>query len=209
MISRYRTIQGGLRHEIDKVKGSRFITSLAAAANTEAVQDFLEARRKEFFDATHNCWAWRLGTASPQTGPEHFRCSDDGEPSGTAGRPILQEIDSRELTHVVVVVTRYFGGTKLGKGGLVRAYSEAAAAALDLAEVVEVPIVTPMVLHYAYPLTSPIFAVLAAYRLDPSDAVYGEQVELRLAVPIDQAELLRRDLIEATGNAVRFGSPTP
>jgi uncharacterized YigZ family protein len=133
----YRTIAEGLRHEPPKTKGSRHIATIAPVATTAAAEAVVARVRDEMPDATHHAFAWRLRAGDGPSGLS-FRSSDDGEPSGSAGRPILAQIDGRELTDVVVVVTRYFGGTKLGVGGLVRAYGGAAAEALDLAEIVEV-----------------------------------------------------------------------
>lgn len=193
----YRTLRAPLRHEIEKIKGSRFLASLAPVATVTEAQDFLAARRAEFRDATHNCFAWRLGA-------HEERSSDDGEPAGTAGRPMLQEIDARQLQQTIVVVTRYYGGTNLGKGGLVRAYAQAAGAALDLADVVEVPILETLRLEHAYDLTGPVMSVLSAFRLAPKDAVYGQAVQLAVAVPVDRLEALRQALVEATADGVRF-----
>ena len=104
------------------IKHSRFIAWLISIANRAAAEESLEARYKKFPDATHHCFAWRIGFDNEL---QAFS-SDAGEPSGTAGKPILQALESRRLTNVVCVVTRYFGGTKLGTGGLMRAYSAAA-----------------------------------------------------------------------------------
>jgi uncharacterized YigZ family protein len=115
----------GGRGEI-REKGSRFLGFAAQAASPDASEAFLQKLRREHHDATHVAFAWRLGT-----GCESLKSSDDGEPSGTAGRPIASAIASAGLTDVVVAVVRYFGGTKLGTGGLARAYREAAALALE------------------------------------------------------------------------------
>jgi len=124
----FTTIRARTRTE-QKVRNSRFIgTAIPVSTKEEAVAE-LASIQKEFWDATHNCYAYRLAPDGLQ-----YRFSDDGEPSGSAGKPILFVLQQRELVNVLVVVTRYFGGTKLGVGGLVRAYSDAAAAALDLAE---------------------------------------------------------------------------
>lgn len=126
----YKTIRGNARIEL-KVRGSRFIgTALPVNSKEEAVAE-LSRIQKEFWDATHNCYAYRLAPDGLQ-----YRFSDDGEPTGSAGKPILFVIQQRDLMDTLVVVTRYFGGTKLGVGGLVRAYSETAAAALDSLETV-------------------------------------------------------------------------
>ncbi len=189
-----RTIATPVCHEIPKIRGSRFIATVAATASPSEVTACLEELRQTYRDATHNCFAWRLGRA----GGDHMRYSDDGEPSGTAGRPILQEIDGRGLTDVTVVVTRYYGGTKLGTGGLVRAYSEAAAAGLELSGVVERPIVQRLRLLHNYDDTGAIKAVLSTFDLEPESADYGAQVELAVAVVVEQVEAVEQALRDAT-----------
>jgi uncharacterized YigZ family protein len=114
-----------------KVRGSRFIGTAIPVDTRDAAAAELDAIRKEFWDATHNCYAWRLAPDGLQ-----YRFADDGEPSGSAGKPILFVLQQRELVNALVVVTRYFGGTKLGVGGLARAYGETASAVLDLVSVV-------------------------------------------------------------------------
>lgn len=125
----YKTLKGEAR-SVYKEKGSKFLCYAYHVTDEEAIKDILGVLRKKYYDATHHCYAWRLG---PQGGS--FRANDDGEPSGTAGRPILGQIQSRELTDTLVVVVRYFGGTKLGVSGLVTAYKESAAQVLDEAEI--------------------------------------------------------------------------
>ncbi len=191
-----RSIRTPVRIEPPKIKGSRFIASVTPVSSTEEAQAFLEARRDEFRDATHNCFAWRLADG------EAFRYNDDGEPSGTAGRPILQEIDGRRLIGVAVVVTRYYGGTKLGSGGLVRAYGGAAAAALDQADVVERPVVETLRLCFAYDLDGPVRGVLSRFQLTASNADYGTAVSLRLAVPVGQVKAVKAALVDATAGRV-------
>jgi uncharacterized YigZ family protein len=199
----FRTVASATFLEIDKIKGSRFLAALWPAGSLAQAQEILAARRAAHRDATHNCWAWRLGHA-----PEQGRSSDDGEPAGTAGKPILQEIEGRRLTDVVVVVTRYYGGTKLGKGGLVRAYAEAAAAVLDSATVIEVAITRPLAIRFDYQLTGAVMAALAAYRLAPAEASYGEETTLLLAVPDDEVDDLRRRLLDATTGRIEFPQET-
>ncbi len=196
-----RTISAPLRAEPPKIKGSRFIASVAPIASEAEANDFLAGRRDEFKDATHNCFAWRLAEG------EAFRYNDDGEPSGTAGRPILQEIDGRGLVRVAVVVTRYYGGTKLGSGGLVRAYGGAAAAVLDQARVVEQPVVDHLQLRFGYDLDGPVRGVLSRFRITPSDAGYGSAIELTLAIPVAETSALRDALVEATAGRVEITSP--
>ena len=106
------------------VKGSKFIAAVIPVSDEEEAKAHLTAIRKKYHDATHNCYAWRIHSVSE-------KASDDGEPSGSAGKPILQVLKGSRLTNTLVVVTRYFGGTKLGIGGLARAYSEAVSMALE------------------------------------------------------------------------------
>lgn len=126
----YSTLAGPGRHE-SVVLASRFLASVAPIHDLDAFELMLSTARSEHPDASHHCWAYRIG-------PEQ-RFSDDGEPGGTAGRPMLEVISKRELDHVGVVVVRYFGGRKLGAGGLARAYGGAVASALRETEEVWVP----------------------------------------------------------------------
>ncbi len=125
-IDKYYTIAERQRAEI-KVKGSKFIGTAAPAPTRDAAMSFLEEMRSEFFDATHNCFAFRIGWNGNE-----YRAADDGEPAGSAGKPMLFTIDKYDYRDIIVVVTRYFGGTKLGVGGLVRAYSDATEEALKI-----------------------------------------------------------------------------
>jgi uncharacterized YigZ family protein len=120
-----RTMRADTEHEL-VINRSRFICALARAADDTTARDFIAARRKAHWNANHNCTAYRLGPAG-----EVQRSSDDGEPAGTAGVPMLEVLRHRDLTDTVAVVTRYFGGVKLGAGGLIRAYGNAVAAAID------------------------------------------------------------------------------
>ena len=119
---KHRAVFQGGRGEIVEKK-SRFIAHVQAVETVEEAQEFIEAVKKKYWDARHNCSAFSVGEQNPLT-----RCSDDGEPGGTAGKPILEVIQGSGICNIAIVVTRYFGGTLLGTGGLVRAYTEAAKA---------------------------------------------------------------------------------
>lgn len=139
-------------------RGSRFI---AYAFPIEEAQDFknrLQALKKAHPKAVHHCFAWRIGLDGTQ-----YRVSDDGEPSGSAGRPILGQLDSRQLTDAAVVVVRYFGGTLLGVPGLIHAYKSSAALALQVNTVVEMPILEPYVLEFDYTLMNEVMTVVKRY----------------------------------------------
>lgn len=185
--------------EIDKIKGSRFFGTAAAVASRDAAEAFLAELRETYRDATHNCWAYRLASE-----PDALRFSDDGEPSGTAGQPILREIGGRDLVDVAVVVTRYYGGTKLGTGGLVRAYGAAAAAVLDDAAVVERRVVETLRLRFEYGFTGPVQGVLSAHGLEPARADYGADVAFDLEIPVEDVGEVRRQLVDATTGKILF-----
>lgn len=129
----YRSLKASLRTEIPRIKGSRFLADVCPIATADAAIQFVSQVRKREHSARHHAWAFRLAPEEQLT-----RSSDDGEPSGSAGKPILSALVGRDLYRVVAVVTRYFGGVKLGVGGLVRAYGGAAVAALDAAAVDEI-----------------------------------------------------------------------
>lgn len=126
IIDKYFTISEPSTAEI-KIKGSSFISNAVPAPDANSALESLKILRAKFYDATHNCFAYRIGFDGSE-----FRSSDDGEPSGTAGKPIQFMLSKYELSDILVVVTRYFGGTKLGVGGLVRAYSDSAEAVLQI-----------------------------------------------------------------------------
>lgn len=199
----YRTLAGEHRHEMPKVKGSRFIATVAPATTRERAEVIVQRVRMEFHDARHTCSAYRLRA------DDAFRHDDDGEPSGSAGRPILQEIEGRSLTDVVVAVTRYFGGTKLGVGGLVRAYGGAAGAALDGARVRTVQLTRRIVVEHAYDDSGAVSAVLAATGITPADASYGEVVRLTFHVPLDAARGFCRSVVDRTGGRAEVRDEGP
>lgn len=194
MTDSYRTIAGPLEHEPDKTKGSRHIANAFPVENQQEIEAALQSVRARMPDATHHAFAWRLGR-----GQNDFRYSDDGEPSGSAGRPILQQIDGRELTDVLVVVTRYFGGTKLGTGGLVRAYGGAAKEALELAGIVEVVPHATVKVRHAYDDSGAIAGVLSAFALQPVKSDYGADVGIELSIPQARKQELVAALRDATG----------
>jgi uncharacterized YigZ family protein len=129
-----------------KDKGSKFIAYAYFVQSEEDIKEKLDALKKEHFKATHHCYAYRLGTDGKK-----FRANDDGEPSGTAGKPILGQIDSFGMSNVFIVVVRYYGGTKLGTSGLIHAYREAAKIALQ--ESVPVEIIVETILEFCIPYT--------------------------------------------------------
>lgn len=175
------------------VDESRFIAEAMGAECRAEVDDCLGRVREQESKATHHCWAYCLGV----TGND-VRYDDDGEPSGTAGMPILRQIDGRELTNTLVVVTRYFGGTKLGTGGLARAYGEAAEAALEQASIVTKVIRTRVRLRFDYDDTSPARTVLEQFDASIDDSTYTEVTEWTVGVRDSQVDAF----VEAFTNAL-------
>lgn len=178
-----------------EVKHSRFLAQACPVATPEAALAFLAAVGDPA--ATHNCWAYRIG---PQ-----YRSSDDGEPAGTAGRPILAAIDAQELDGVVVVVTRWYGGIKLGAGGLVRAYGGAAAQCLREAPKLARVQCVDLEVAFGFDDTGAVHAALAssgAERLRESFDAAG--VLLRIRLPLDRAGALKAQLRDATRDRVRL-----
>jgi len=204
MLESYRVLDEPLEYQIDKISGSRFIADASPAKSEEEAFAFLEEIRAKFHNARHHCWAYRVGPEG-----ETWRSSDDGEPSGSAGVPILKQLEGGEVTDLIVVVTRYFGGTKLGVGGLVRAYGAAAKEALKRAKVREVVVTERVIVTHSYDLSSPVQGVLARAGLVASESDYGESVRLVLDVPVAMAEGLVRDLEEATAARATIERATP
>lgn len=191
-----RSVEGYFRHEVDKIKGSRFIATLDRCADAKAFASLLDKVRAEFPDANHHCFAWRGESAKAQ------RCSDDREPYGSAGIPMLKALEGRELFCTGVVVTRYFGGTKLGVGGLVRAYGGSAAQALDLAPKVERPIVDRFELRFEYGFQGVVESQKVAFGAELVDANFGEDVTLRVEVPSAAAKSFCESLVNACSGSI-------
>ena len=190
------TIAGPVRVEVDKIKGSRFICDLAPAADERAALDFVDRIRSDEPDATHHCWAFRLESAVS-------RSSDDGEPGGTAGPPILRRLESADLVDVVAVVTRYYGGTNLGTGGLIRAYGAAAAAAIEAAQTITRRRMIAYRFIHPYDLSAQVNHVIAGHEVEIVDARYEDAVTLDVRVPVAMASAFEAAIIEATADVVR------
>lgn len=194
MADTFRTIAGPARAEPPKTKGSRFIGDAAPVASAEEALAVVEAVRAREHAARHHGWAYRLGLDAPAP-----RSSDDGEPSGSTGPPILREIEARDLYGVVCVVTRYYGGTKLGVGGLQRAYGEAAGLALEAARPRVVVVRVPVRLAFAFGDTSPAMRLLDVFDAEVADQRYSpEGTELDLLVRRSEADALEAAFVEAT-----------
>lgn len=181
IIDTYKTISKPCRTEI-KIKGSRFIASASSVPDKEAALAFLSTIRSEFFDATHNCFAYRIGFDGME-----FRAADDGEPNGSAGKPILFTINKFELSDIIVVVTRFFGGTKLGVGGLARAYSASAEETLANCEIRTIHRTIPIKIMCIYEDVSLIKKLIDEYAVSFTET-YSDAVEYIAQVHISKVE---------------------
>ena len=183
----------------EEIKRSRFITSVAHAPTVVEAKGFIEGIRTEFADASHNCWAYLVG---PPGSSSQVGMSDDGEPHGTAGRPMLGVLLHSGIGDIAAVVTRYFGGTKLGKGGLVRAYTGGVQAALGALPVKEHIIYARATVVVAYPHASATKRLLPEFEAETEQETFGADVELRLKLPCERLAELELALNEVTNGQV-------
>ncbi len=188
------TLAAPATHAVE-VRHSRFQANAAPVGTPDAALAFLAVVADP--GATHNCWAWRIGAA--------YRSSDDGEPAGTAGRPILAAIDGQGFDQAMVVVTRWFGGTRLGAGGLVRAYGGAAAECLRTAARQPLVAMHELELHCGFDDIGMVHMALAAHDAAKLGETFrSDGVHLQLSLPADRVDALKAQLRDATRNRVRF-----
>ncbi len=199
----YRTLGDTATAEI-KIQRSRFIAVAAPATDERAARLVIDAQAKLYHDSRHVCYGWRLGNGAHTT----EKRNDDGEPAGTAGEPILSEIRKLELTQVVVLVVRYFGGIKLGTGGLARAYGEAASMALAAAPVREVLQGQDFAMTFPYPLQKTLGYLLTQHDGRVTGEQYGADVSWTIWLPHSQEAAFRSALTESTAGAVQLAVVT-
>ncbi len=160
---------------IHKEKGSKFLYFAFPVDSEEQIKEALSSLRKIYFDATHHCYAWVLGKDGLQ-----FRANDDGEPNHSAGDPILGQIRSHLLTNTLIVVVRYFGGTKLGVSGLIQAYRTAAALAIEENQIIRAWVISKLEIRFSYPMMNEVMKVVKAFSLDIEDQEMGLDCRMRL-----------------------------
>jgi uncharacterized YigZ family protein len=194
----YRTLKAASQG-LYKEKGSKFLSFAFPVVHEEDIREKLALLRKEYFDARHHCYAWVLGADK-----NRHRASDDGEPSHSAGDPILGQIRAHRLTNVLVVVVRYFGGVKLGVGGLMSAYKTAAEDALKQASVVEQEVKESRVLQYGYEATPEAMKLVKDFELEIKEQKFDEHcclvVEVKQRVKTELTDKVR--LLRALGHSI-------
>ena len=189
--------QGGSGEIVEKK--SRFIATIEKIETEEEALAFIGKIKKQYWDARHNCYAFVAGKNQ-----ELQRCSDDGEPNGTAGRPMLDVLLREDIHNLVVVVTRYFGGTLLGTGGLVRAYQKAVQEGLKNSIVIEKMQGRMLKIDTDYNSIGKIQYILAQQQITAMDTVYTDKVEMLVMVPVEQLEAFQEAVTEGTNGTARF-----
>lgn len=180
----YKTISTDTQG-IYKEKGSKFLSFALPVSNVDEVKELVKNYKKEYHDARHVCFAYMLGAER-----KDWRANDDGEPSGTAGRPIIGQINSHELTNVLVIVVRYFGGILLGTGGLTTAYKEATADALNQAEIVEKTVDVTISIHFDYILMNDVMRIIKDNNAQILHQSFDNLCVMQLCIRKQDAELL-------------------
>ena len=192
----YRMLSKGAQAELVEKK-SRFIATIRPVSSEEEAVAFIEEMKKKYYDARHNCSAFVIGSKGELT-----RSSDDGEPSGTAGRPMLEVLTGSGIRNIAAVVTRYFGGVLLGIGGLVRAYSGAVKMALEQCETITRRYGVQMLIKTDYNGVGKIQYLLGSKDVVIQDSVYAADVQMTVLVPIEEYDRLCKELVEATNGRV-------
>lgn len=192
MLEQYRTIYEGGEGEITEKK-SRFIATVRLVKSEEEALKFVEEMKKKYWDARHNCFAYVIGERR-----EIMRCSDDGEPQGTAGKPMLDVLLGEELYNTAVVVTRYFGGVLLGTGGLVRAYSKAVQEGIAASRVITKCHGILTEIGTDYNGIGKLQYLFGQRKIPIIDSEYGEAVKMQVLMPNAEAESIKKAVTEAT-----------
>ncbi|MCR5669407.1 MAG: YigZ family protein [Butyrivibrio sp.] len=174
-------------------KKSRFIANVFYVENAKEAEEKIAEISKKYWDARHNCYAYVIGS-----GKEITKCSDNGEPSGTAGKPILEVINGSGITNILIIVTRYFGGVLLGTGGLVRAYTQAAQAGIEGSTVGEMVLARELTLEVAYNMVNNVQYFLAQNDIQIKDSVYEANVRFIICVKASELEKIKSGLTQKT-----------
>ncbi len=176
-----------------EVKKSKFIANLKNVEDENSAREFVQQIKKKYFDATHNCSAWILGELGDKQ-----KSNDDGEPGGTAGNPILETIKKNELTNICVVVTRYFGGIKLGAGGLIRAYSHGASLGISAAKIVQMKIFKKLAVTLEYNFLATVENFLRQKNIRVEKIDYASDVTINILLEPAEVENFLAELTELT-----------
>lgn len=178
----------------NRERSSKFLSYAYPVENEQQIREALDELRKKYFDATHHCYAWRLGPTG-----EHFRANDDGEPSGTAGKPILGQMLSKGVTNCLIVVVRYFGGTKLGVPGLIAAYREAAEEVLSASKIIERTVDNLIRIEFPYIAMNDVMKVIKDLQPQIEEQTFDNLCSMRLRIRLSESEKLQGRLGKIEG----------
>lgn len=181
-----------------KDKGSRFISYAFPVNSEEQIRDIVQSIKKEHHSARHHCYAWRLGSEKLL-----FRANDDGEPSSTAGKPILGQIQSFDLTNILIVVVRYFGGTLLGVSGLINAYRNAALDAINQAEIVEKLLEKRFMIEFDYSAMNEVMKIFKDEKLPQMDPQFDLKCKIQTSVRLSESNQIEKSLLKIEGVQVK------
>jgi uncharacterized YigZ family protein len=176
MAEKYFTIDKSVE-SIYKEKGSKFLSFLYPVSSVDDVKEYLTQLKKKYYDATHHCYAYIIGYDK-----ETFRMNDDGEPSSTAGKPIYGQLQSNDLTNVLLVVVRYFGGTKLGVSGLIKAYKESSAECIALAQIVEKQVKNKYNIYFAYEDMNVVMNILKQNNAEQKNQIFDLNCQIEVLI---------------------------
>lgn len=191
----FMTVSGMMTVELERIRGSRFVGDIAPVSDPAEAAAFVSGTTKRLPGASHYCWAYRLADGST-------RSSDAGEPSGTAGQPILKRIEKAELSNVAIVVTRFFGGTKLGKGGLIRAYGRTAAEVIKAAPTDLRSVMTELHVNHPFEDSATVRHILKSFNASITCETFTESVRIDVMVRSGDAQTLQARLADATSGRV-------
>ena len=201
--TRYPTPAGPHRSQIE-VNRSQFIASIEPAASTETALAFVARIKQEFPDANHNCWAYLIG---PPGSSDKLGLSDDGEPHGAAGKPMLTVLQHSGIGDIAVVVSRYFGGIKLGKGGMVKAYTQAVKIGLEQLSLAEKIAWQRLTIRFDYAQLSNLERLLPEHEAEIVAKQFSERVTLELKLPAERVEPLQKALLDLTAGTIEYSAP--
>jgi uncharacterized YigZ family protein len=198
LIDSYLTLKESSSAEI-KITKSKFVSNAFPINSQQNISQLIKEIKKKYFDASHHPFAYRTGVDR-----NNFKISDDGEPSGSAGKPVIDAIDKHNVTDVLVVVARYFGGTKLGVGGLRRAFFEAADLCLSKAIIIEKLIAEKIYLEFDYKYMNPVMNLIESERIKLIENNSDEKCKLTLEVRLSKIEYLKKELVSITNGNIFF-----
>lgn len=189
----YKTIESP-SEGLFKDKGSKFIAYAYAVYTEDEIKEHISRIRKEHFSARHHCYAWRLGADK-----ERFRANDDGEPSSSAGKPILGQIQSFDLTNVLIVVVRYFGGTLLGVNGLINAYRAAAKDAIEKANIIEKTVEDILMINFGYESMNDVMKIFKDEQLPQLETIFDMQCKIKTSIRLSESMRIQNILKKIEG----------